>query len=183
MMTLLQELNDNKSDEGTCPLSVVSNPKILWLKEYNLYLDVWDDITKGLWLHKFQTLVHSWAQFKMVTCPLIIGWWSSSYHGCFCFKWVPVFICRNHLVDKIRLICLFSRHFILILQVLFWGAKLLIQNNHHKRIFQLDIVKKSMALPAVDKGKNKYVACIKYKSLDNNESLRMSCNEIKSKKP
>ena len=180
MMTLLQELNDNESDDGTCPLAVVSNPKILCLKEYNLYLDVWDEITKGY------DCINFWPLSTQLNSQWLPGQWSLAGNHLLI---MALSVSSEHLFSsagltlliKIWLICLFSRHCILILQVLFWGVKLLIQNNHHKRIFQLDIVKISMVLPAVDKAKNEYVACIRYKSWDNNESPRMSCNEIKSK--
>ena len=52
---LLWELSNNESDDNTYPLAVVSDPKKPWLKEYNLYIDVRDELTKG------QSIVQLWG--------------------------------------------------------------------------------------------------------------------------
>jgi hypothetical protein len=54
-MTLLRELSDDESDDDTHPLAVASDPKKPWLKEYNLYLDVRDELAKG------QSIVQWWG--------------------------------------------------------------------------------------------------------------------------
>ena len=54
-MMLLWELSDDESDDDTYPSAVASDPKKPWLKEYNLYLDAWDELAKG------QSIVQRWG--------------------------------------------------------------------------------------------------------------------------
>jgi len=45
---LFQELsNDKSSGDDSHLAATASNPKKPWLKEYNQYIDVWDELVKG----------------------------------------------------------------------------------------------------------------------------------------
>ena len=54
--TLLRELSDDgDSDDDPNPSAATFDPKKPWLKEYHLYLDVWDKLAPG------QSIVQWWG--------------------------------------------------------------------------------------------------------------------------
>ena len=54
--TLLRELSDDESSgDESHPAAAASDPKKPWLKEYNQYIDGWDELAKG------QSIVQWWG--------------------------------------------------------------------------------------------------------------------------